>query len=322
MEKAKCIWMDGKLVEWDEANVHILTHSLHYGLGVFEGVRCYQMHDGKSAIFRLPEHIRRLFDSAKVVMLKIPFTQDEIEKACLETIKANQLPECYIRPIVFISSGVMGVHPRNNPVKVAIAVWKWGKYLGDEAFTKGIRVKISSYTRYHPNTMMTRAKITGNYTLSVIAKVEAIGLGYDEALLLDPQGFVAEGSGENIFIVRDGKLKTTPFTSVLPGITRDAVITIAHDLGYEVAEQLFSRDELYIADEAFFTGTAAEIVPIVSVDDRTIDSGKPGQVTKRIGDIFFDTVKGKNKKYSNWLTYVSMDSKTQNSRKAHSVVGN
>ena len=278
-----------------------MTHTLHYGLGVFEGIRCYLCDDGGSAVFRLKEHTNRLFASAHIAQMKIPFTKDEINNAVIETLKANKLKEGYIRPLAFLAEGSMGIFPKDNPVRVAIAAWEWGAYLGEDGLKKGIRAKVSSFTRHHVNVGMTKAKIVGNYVNSILAKREVVAAGYDEALLLDTDGYVSEGSGENIFMVKDGVLKTTPLTSVLNGITRDAVIRIAKDAGIAVLEGRFSRDELYIADEAFFTGTAAEITPIRELDDRMIGEGKPGPVTKKIQDTFFDIVKGRNKNYSSWL---------------------
>ncbi len=304
MADARLIWFDGKLVPWGEANVHVLTHTLHYGVGAFEGIRCYKTADGRSAVFRLAEHLRRLFDSAHIVQMQIPWTPDQVAQACLDTIRSNRLAECYIRPIAFIGDGVMGVHPSTNPIRLAIAVWPWGAYLGDEALSKGIRTKISSFVRYHVNNLMTKSKVTGNYVSSVLAKREAVALGFEEAILLDTEGYVAEGSGENLFIVRNGKIKTTPLTSILPGITRDSVMTLAQDLGMPLTEQRFTRDELYIADEAFFTGTAAEVTPIREVDFRKIGAGEAGPVTKKIQAAFFDVVKGKSEKYRSWLTYL------------------
>ncbi|HBO84195.1 MAG: branched chain amino acid aminotransferase [Deltaproteobacteria bacterium GWC2_42_11] len=302
VEKAKKIWMDGKLVNWDEANVHILTHSLHYGMAVFEGIRCYRCDDGRSAVFRLKEHTDRLFDSAHIAQMEIPFSKDEINNAIIELLKANDLKECYIRPIAFLSYGSMGLFPKENPVKVAIAAWQWGAYLGEEGIKKGIRVKVSSFTRFHVNNMMTKAKITGHYVNSIMAKKEVVAMGYDEALLLDTDGYVSEGSGENIFMVKNSILKTTPLTSVLNGITRDSVMRIARDKGITVVEGRFTRDELYTADEAFFTGTAAEITPIREVDNRQIGKGRPGPITEAIQKIFFDIVLGREKKYQEWLT--------------------
>lgn len=303
VQEAKKIWMDGKMVDWKDANVHILTHSLHYGLGVFEGIRCYKGVKG-SAIFRLKEHVDRLFSGAHICQINIPFSKEEITKAIIDTIKVNGFEECYIRPIVYLGYGAMGIYSKDNPVKVSIATWPWGAYLGDEGLKNGIRVKVSSFTRHHVNISMTKAKVCGNYINSQFAKREVIALGYDEALLLDTEGYVSEGSGENIFIVRNGMIKTTPLTSILEGITRDSVIQIAKDEGIVGIEQRFTRDELYISDEAFFTGTAAEITPIREVDNREIGSGRPGPITKRLQSIFFDIVSGKNNRYTNWLTYL------------------
>ncbi|MFH2012544.1 MAG: branched-chain amino acid transaminase [Pseudomonadota bacterium] len=304
VEKEKKIWMDGRFVDWDDANIHILTHTLHYGLGAFEGIRCYLCDDGNSAIFKLREHVDRLFDSAHIGQIDIPFSKEEITNAIIETIRVNGLKESYIRPIVYIGDGAMGVHPKNSPIRVAIAVWQWGAYLGDDGLKNGIRVKISSYTRHHVNIMMTKAKICGNYVNSILAKREVVKDGYDEAIILDTEGYVCEATGENIFIVQKGVLKTPPLTSVLPGITRDSIISIALDKGIKVIEERFTRDELYVADEAFFTGTAAEITPIREVDNRSIGNGKPGEITKTLQNIFFDTIRGKQEKYKKWLTYI------------------
>jgi branched-chain amino acid aminotransferase len=304
MEKGKKIWLDGKLIPWEKAQVHVLTHTLHYGLGVFEGIRCYLCSDGRSAVFRLPEHVERLFTSAHAMELKIPFTQKEIQTACLQTLKVNGLKEGYIRPLVFIGDGAMGVHPQNNPIRVTIITWKWGAYLGDEGLKKGIRVKVSSYTRHHVNVMMTKTKTCGNYVNSILAKKEVTREGYDEAVMLDTEGYVSEASGENIFLVKKGKIKTSPFTSILPGITRDSVLTIARGLGLEVIQERFTRDELYLADEAFFSGTAAEITPVREVDNRRIGKGRPGPITKKIQNIFFKAVKGEKEDYRSWLTYL------------------
>ena len=304
MEKAKSIWMNGELVPWDEAKVHVLTHTLHYGLGVFEGIRCYKCVDGRSGIFRLREHIDRLFQSALIAQIEIPFSKEEIEEACKEIVRVNGLDEAYIRPLVFIGEGVMGVHPHDNPIRVAIIAWKWGAYLGEEALKNGTRAKTSSFIRHHPNAMMTKAKICGNYVNSVLAKREVTRLGYDEAILLDPEGYVAEASGENIFLVKNGIIKTTPPTTILPGITRDTVIKLAKDRGYTVIEERFTRDELYIADEVFLTGTAAEITPVREIDDRPIGNGKPGKITKELQELYFNTVRGKLPQYSHWITYI------------------
>ena len=304
VEKAHYIWLDGKLVPWDQAQVHILTHTLHYGLGVFEGIRAYQCHDGRTAIFRLPEHIRRLFDSAHIMQLQIPFTTAAIQQACIDTMRRNDQKEAYLRPLVFIGDGAMGLHPKDNPIRVAIITWVWGAYLGDEGLQKGIRLKTSSHTRHHVNVMMTTAKVVGNYVNSILAKREVTRAGYDEALLLDPSGYVAEASGENVFLVKDGVLKTPPLTTILPGITRDCIFTIARDLGLTIQEVSFARDELYIADEVFLTGTAAEITPVRELDDRTIGTGLPGPITKKLQEVYFAAVKGENPKYSSWLTYI------------------
>jgi branched-chain amino acid aminotransferase len=304
VEKAKFIWFDGKLIPWDEARVHILTHTLHYGLGVFEGIRAYHCADGSTAIFRLPEHIRRLFDSAKVMQMEIPFSQTDLEAACGEVLRANGQKEAYIRPLVFLGEGVMGLNPKGSPVQVAIISWLWGAYLGEEGLRLGIRVKTSSFIRHHVNIMMTKTKTVGNYVNSILAKQEAVQGGYDEALLLDTEGYVCEASGENIFLVKDGTIKTPPLTAILPGITRDAVITLARDLNIPVKEERFSRDELYLADEAFFTGTAAEVTPIREVDGRVIGPGRPGHVTLRLQSVFFEVVKGRDPRYQHWLTRV------------------
>jgi branched-chain amino acid aminotransferase len=304
VQKVDKIWMDGKVIDWDKAHVHVLAHTLHYGLGVFEGIRCYRCQDGKSAVFRLKEHVDRLFDSALIAQITIPYSREEIGQAVIEILKINKLSEGYIRPIVFIGDGEMGLYVKEYPVRVAIACWSWGAYLGEEGLKKGIRAKISSFTRHHVNVSMTKAKISGNYVNSILAKKEVTAIGYDEAILLDTEGYICEASGENIFIVKDGIIKTPPPTSILKGITRDVVITIAQDKGIKVVEQRFTRDELYTADEAFFTGTAAEITPIREVDDRTIGEGKRGPTTKSIQDAFFDTVQGKEEKYKDWLSYL------------------
>lgn len=298
------IWFDGKLVKWDDARVHVLTHTLHYGLGVFEGIRFYKCDDGKIAVFRLEEHVNRLFDSAQVVNIEIPYSKETISSAIKKTIISNGISSGYIRPIAFIGDGAMGLYAVENPIHVAIAVWEWGPYLGDKGVKEGIKVKVSSYTRHHVNASMTKAKICGYYVNSILAKREVIKAGYDEAILLDTEGYVAEASGENVFAVKNGILKTTPPTAILPGITRDSIIKIAKDMKVEVKEERFTRDEVYIADEVFLTGTAAEIIPVVSVDDRKIGTGKPGKVTRQLQNTFFDIIRGKNKKYNHWLNVV------------------
>ncbi|MBM4136675.1 MAG: branched-chain amino acid transaminase [Nitrospira sp.] len=301
--KTEKIWMDGKLTDWDSATVHVLTHTLHYGLGVFEGIRCYETQKG-SAIFRLNEHIDRLFNSAHIFLINIPYSKEEIKDAIIKTVKVNKLKACYIRPLVYIGFGAMGLYSKENPVNVSIAVWSWGAYLGDKGLKEGIRVKTSSFIRNHVNANMTRAKVCGYYVNSQLAKKEAIACGYDEAILLDTEGYVAEGSGENIFIARNGILKTTPLTSILEGITRNSIIELANNEGIKVREERFTRDELYISDEAFFTGTAAEVTPIREIDGRTIGNGKPGEITKKLQSVFFNIVKGKEKKYNFWLTKI------------------
>jgi len=295
--------MDGKLVSWNKANVHILTHTLHYGLGAFEGLRCYKTPEG-SAIFRLDEHVERLFQTAHIFLIDIPYTRDEIKAAIIKTVRANKLKECYIRPLVYIGYGAMGLYPKDNPISVAIAAWPWGAYLGEEGLAKGIRVRVSSYIRNHVNSNMSRGKVCGYYVNSQLSKKEAIAGGFDEGLLLDTEGYVSEGSGENIFIVRNGIIKTTPLTSILEGITRDSILKLAGDLGIPVKEERFTRDEVYIADEAFFTGTAAEVTPIRELDNRVIGKGKAGPITKKLQAAFFDIVTGKNAGYYSWLTYI------------------
>jgi len=295
--------MDGGFLPWDEAKIHVLTHSLHYGLGVFEGIRCYKTNRGP-AVFRLNEHMRRLCNSAHIVGLDIPYDQDSLTKAVLETIRVNKVEACYIRPLVWLGYGSMGVNPTGAPVKTMIAVWKWGAYLGEEGLSKGIRVKVSSFTSHHPNSYMTGAKTTGNYAVSQLAKMEAVHGGLDEALMLNPEGFVTQGSGENIFLVRDGVLKTPPLQGILRGITRDTVVTLAREQGLKIEVESFARDEVYSADEAFFTGTAAEVTPIREVDNRIIGDGKVGPITKRLQDAFFAVVCGKNENHLAWLTTV------------------
>jgi branched-chain amino acid aminotransferase len=303
VEKSEWIWLDGKFVPWDEANVHVLTHTLHYGLGVFEGIRCYRCDDGRSAIFRLGEHNRRLFDSARILGMAIPFKEAEVAAACVETVRRNKLDECYIRPLAFLGDGEMGLSAANR-VRVAIAVWRWGAYLGDEGMKKGIRVKTSSFHRLHSNTLMSKAKTVGNYVNSILASHEARAAGYQEALMLDTEGFVAEGSGENIFVARDGVVKTPGPHSILPGITRDCVMSLLRDRGIELREERITRDEIYIADEAFFTGTAVEITPIRELDHRPVGRETPGPITAQMQALFFDAVRGRVDGYKKWLTTV------------------
>jgi branched-chain amino acid aminotransferase len=297
------IWYDGKLVPWREATTHVLTHSLHYGLAVFEGVRAYKTVDG-TAIFRLAEHTERLINSGRIYLMQMPYTKDELMAAQREVVRANKLESCYLRPIAFYGSEKMGVSPKGARVHVAIAAWPWGAYLGPEALENGIRVKTSSYARHHVNVTMDRAKMAGTYANSILANLEATMDGYDEALLLDVDGFVAEGSGENVFVVRNGKLYEPELTSALVGITRDSIITIARDLGYEVQGKRLTRDDIYIADEAFFTGTAAEVTPIRELDRVELGRGSRGPITEKIQSAFFDIVNGRNSKYAEWLTKV------------------
>jgi branched-chain amino acid aminotransferase len=296
------IWMDGRLVDWDDAQVHVLTHTLHYGCGVFEGIRAYETPRGP-AVFRLREHIERLFASAKIFMIDIPFSVEEIIEATRETVRVNGLPSCYIRPIVYLGYGEMGLNPLPCPVQVSIAVWPWGAYLGDEGLANGVRMKVSSWQRHSPNAMPPAAKGTGMYINSQMAKIEAIKSGYDEAILLSPQGYVSECTGENIFIVDDGVIMTPPVAAgALEGITQDSVMTIARDFGYEVRTANLLRSDLYTCDEAFLTGTAAEVVPIRSVDDREI--GDPGPITRKIQETYFAAVRGQVESYRGWLTDV------------------
>ncbi|MEZ7982014.1 MAG: branched-chain amino acid transaminase [Myxococcota bacterium] len=300
----KEIWIDGEWVDWDQANVHILTHTLHYGLGVFEGIRCYAGVDGRSSVFRLPEHIQRLFDSAKINLMEIPFSQDELAEVTLESLRRNDLAEGYIRPIVFIGDGAMGLHPGDNSVRVAVIAWEWGSYLGDEGVERGIRAKISTFARHHVNAKMTNGKTCGDYVNSILAKREALLDGFDEAIMLDTQGLVSECTGENIFVVRNGKIKTPPLYSVLDGITRDSMIEVARRCGYVVEESQITRDDLYVADEIFLTGTAAEVTPIREVDHRTIGEGKRGPVSEELQKAFFDIVTGKDARYDRWRSFL------------------
>ena len=295
------IWFDGKLVPWRDANVHVLTHSLHYGMGVFEGIRAYKTQNG-TAIFRLKEHVKRLFNGLKIFQMKIPFTEEQIAQAITQVVRDNKLASCYIRPIIFIGSQKLGISPTGNSVHTAIAAWEWGAYLGEDGLNKGIRVKTSSFTRHFVNSSLVRAKASGYYINSILAHQEVAANGYDEALLLDTEGYVSEGSGENMFMVRNGIVFTPDLASCLDGITRDSIIRIAKDLGFEVREKRITRDEVYSADEAFFTGTAAEVTPIRELDDRTIGDGKRGPITQQIQEVFFDTVYGRNDRYRAWLS--------------------
>ena len=297
------IWYDGKLVPWREATTHVLTHSLHYGLAVFEGLRAYKTVDG-TAIFRLKEHTDRLFNSAHIYMMKMPYDKETLMQAHKEVVRANKLESCYLRPIAFYGSEKMGVSPKGAKVHVSIAAWPWGAYLGEEGLAKGIRVKTSSYARHHVNVSMCRAKYSGTYANSILANMEATEHGYDEALLLDVDGFVAEGAGENLFVVKDGQIYEPEIASALVGITRATVIQLAKELGYEVKAKRLTRDDLYIADEAFFSGTAAEVTPIREVDGRQIGAGRRGPLTEKIQSLFFDVVNGRVPAHQDWLAKV------------------
>ncbi len=303
------IWMDGQMVEWRDAKIHVLTHTLHYGCGAFEGVRAYDAAGG-TAIFRLQEHTERLFNSAKILRMKIPFTQEQVMQAQLDVVRVNKLPSCYIRPLTWIGSEKLGVSPKGNTVHLMVAAWPWGAYLGDEGLKRGIRVKTSSFTRHHVNITMIHAKAVSNYTNSILANMEATDEGYDEALLLDPQGFVSEGAGENVFIVRKGVVYTPDASAgALNGITRNTIFSICQDLGLELKEKPITRDEIYIADEAFFSGTAAEVTPIRELDRVEIgnrgNGGARGPITEKIQSAFFDIVNGRNPKYAQWLSRVN-----------------
>ncbi len=298
------IWIDGELVDWRDAKIHVLTHTLHYGCGAFEGVRAYNTAQG-TAIFRLREHTERLFNSAKILRMKIPFTPDQVMEAQKQVVKANKLESCYLRPLTWIGSEKLGVSPKGNQIHLMVAAWAWGAYLGEEGLKKGIRVKTSSYTRHHVNITMTQAKAVSNYTNSILANMEVTDEGYDEALLLDSAGFVSEGAGENIFVVKGGKVYTPDLSAgALNGITRNTIFAICQDLGLELIEKRITRDEVYICDEAFFTGTAAEVTPIRELDRITLGAGSRGPVTEKIQAAFFDIVNGRNPKYAEWLSPV------------------
>ncbi len=306
--KADSVWLDGAMVPWAEANVHVMTHALHYGLGVFEGIRAYKTKDGPLAVFRLHEHIRRFCDSAHIINMKLPFTEAQLMAACVEVLKTQQdkFPNgAYLRPIAFMGDGAMGLGAI-NPTRVAICAWEWGSYLGEKGMKDGIRAKVSSFTRMHVNVNMVRGKITGQYVNSILAKREAVLAGYDEAILLDISGFVAEASGENIFTVgRHGTVRTPSLSSpILRGITRDTVIELLKDMGRTLEEVSFTRDALYIAGEVFFTGTAAEVTPVREVDNRQVGNGGVGEVTKAVQEMYFRVVRGHEPKYANWLTWV------------------
>ncbi|WP_396269473.1 branched-chain amino acid transaminase [Ideonella sp.] len=299
------IWMDGQMVEWRDAKIHVLSHTLHYGCGAFEGVRAYKTPKG-TAIFRLREHTERLINSAKILRMKIPFTVEQLEEAQKAVVRENALETCYLRPLTWIGSEKLGVSPKGNTIHCMVAAWPWGAYLGEEGLKRGIRVKISSYTRHHVNITMTQAKAVSNYTNSILANMEATDDGYDEAMLLDPSGFVSEGAGENLFVIKNGVVYTPDLSAgALNGITRNTIFHICQDLGLELKEKRITRDEVYIADEAFFTGTAAEVTPIRELDRIEIGCGSRGPITEKIQAAFFDIVNGRNDKYAHWLTLVA-----------------
>lgn len=300
------IWFDGEMVAFEDAKIHVLAHTLHYGLGAFEGIRCYKRGNDRSAIFRLKDHIRRLFESCHIVTIDIPWTQDEIEQACVDIVTANNFEDCYIRPVVFLGHGEMGLSAMSNKVRVAVAAWEWGAYLGDQGLTDGIRGKVSSFARNHVNAVMAKGKVNGHYVNSILAKREVMKQGYQEAIILDTEGYVSEASGENVFLVRDNTIITAPLgMSILDGITRHTVITLAQERDMQVKELRFTRDMLYVADEVFACGTAAEITPIREVDDRMIGDGKLGPITKALQEAYFDLVRGDSADHAEWLTYVN-----------------
>lgn len=309
--KADYLWFDGEYLPWDKGTVHLQTHTLHYGLGIFEGIRAYEQTSGGTAVFRLDDHLRRLDGSARILEMNLPYDRQTLKEVTLELIRRNRLPACYIRPLAVLGAGSMGVYPKDNPVQVSIMTWPWGAYLGDEALANGIRCKVSSYTRHFPNSSLLKAKATGNYINSILAKREAVRLGYEEAIMLDGNGNVAEGSGENLFILRDGKLITPPLSSVLQGITRDTIMKLAVAEGLEVYDRSFTRDELYLAEEAFLTGTAAEVTPIREVDDRVIGEGRPGPVTLRLQKRYFQVIRGEREEWKEWLEPVPASTESE-----------
>lgn len=305
MQKSEKIWFDGALVPWEAAQIHVLTHTLHYGLGVFEGIRCYEGHDGQPGIFRLTEHMERLGRSAHIVGITLPYDVPALVRACVDTVKTNRLKSCYIRPIAFLGEGEMGL-AASNPVRVAIAAWGWGSYLGEHGLERGIRLKTSSFQRFHVNTFMTKAKVVGHYVNSIMASQEVRSMGFDEALLLDSSGFVSEGSGENIFAICRGTALTPPLTTALPGITRDTVIALLGDSGVSLREEQLTRDALYIADEVFMTGTAAEVTPIREIDGRTIGDGRPGPVTRKLQEAYREVTTRRSGVEREWVTVVPL----------------
>lgn len=304
--EADKIWMDGEFIPFQDAKIHVLTHTLHYGLGAFEGIRCYKRDDGRSAIFRLTEHINRLYDTCHICTITVPFDREVVENACIDAVRENGFDDCYIRPVVFLGHGEMGLAAMSNQIHVAVICWPWGAYLGDEGLTRGIRAKVSSFQRHAVNSAMVKGKINGQYVNGILAKREVMAAGYHEAIMLDSEGYISEASGENIFVVRDGTIFTTPVgMSILEGITRDTLMTLARERGYEISEQRFTRDLLYVADEIFMTGTAAEVTPVRELDDRKIGSGEPGPVTRELQSAYFDHVKGSASDHPEWLSYVN-----------------
>ncbi|OVE81277.1 branched chain amino acid aminotransferase [bacterium K02(2017)] len=302
VQKVDKIWLDGEYVDWDQANVHILTHTLHYGLGVFEGIRCYKQADGTSALFRLKEHIKRLYESSQMFWMDIPYSFEELLQVSKDIFKVNKLDEGYLRPIAFVGEGAMGLNAPDNPIRVACIAWPWGAYLGEDGINKGIKAKVSSYTRLALNVNFSKSKACGNYINSILAKREAILAGYEEALMLDNDGYLAEASGENIFVIKDNVVRTPPrASSMLNGITRDCALQILKDNNIEVLEEKIVREDAYIADEIFLTGTAAEITPIRELDNHKIGVGKPGPITQKVQKIFFDAIRGKVDRYKEWL---------------------
>ena len=305
VDKVEKIWLEGELVDWDDAKIHILTHTMHYGLGAFEGIRAYKREDGSTTIFRAKEHIDRLFDSCKLVMIEPRFDKKQVTEACIQLMRANKMVEAYLRPMVYVGDGAMGIYAPDNPIRTTVVAWKWGAYLGAGAVEKGIRVKVSSWARHHIHVSLAKGKIVGQYTNSIMAKREAKMAGYDEAVLMDVQGYVSEGSGENLFLVKRGKLITPPLSaSILEGVTRDTILALAREEGIPVSEEMVTRDQLYLADEAFLTGTAAEITPIREIDDRKVGEGVVGPITKRLQERYFGVVKGNDTSHPEWLIRV------------------
>jgi branched-chain amino acid aminotransferase len=305
VDKVKKIWLEGEFTDWDDAMVHVNTHTLHYGMGAFEGIRAYKRADGSTAIFRLKEHLERLFDSCKLVMIEPRFSREQVFEACVQTLRENKMDEAYLRPLIFVGEGAMGVYAPDNPIRTLIVAWRWGAYLGSGAIEKGVRAKISSWARHHVHVSLAKGKIMGQYTNSTLAKREAKLAGYDEAILMDVNGYVSEGSGENLFLVKKGKLYTPPLSaSILAGITRETILTLAREEGLPTSEEMITRDQLYLADEVFFTGTAAEVTPIREVDNRKIGDGAIGPITRRMQQRYFDVVKGSDTSHPEWLTRV------------------